>query len=295
MRIAAVVVTYNRCALLEECVEALLRSTVHADILVIDNASTDGTREVVQRYLEKGAVQYYNTGANIGGAGGFNYGIRKACEAGYDSVWVMDDDTMVQPDTLQMLVDAAEDLRSHWGWLSSLALWTDGSECKMNYHDPADDFNSDKKGICKSRVKCKWASFVSMLINCEAVRTVGLPIKEYFIWGDDLEFSQRVSRQYPCYLVANSQVIHKMQTNTGVTFEEETDPARIDRGFYSIRNDLCTNRRRGAARLLRYLIRWAQRFVRILCGNQPYKARKLAVLLRGLWAGLLFHPPIEYL
>jgi GT2 family glycosyltransferase len=94
--IAGIVVTYNRLALLEECIEALMAPTDQSfDILIIDNASTDGTGERMQDYVRNGSIRYFNTGENSGGAGGFNYGIRKAYELGYEYFWLMDDDTIV--------------------------------------------------------------------------------------------------------------------------------------------------------------------------------------------------------
>ena len=90
--VAAVVVTYNRKDLLLQCIEHLRAQVIeraHATglpcetsdelaILVIDNASTDGTREALADLVECGAVDYRNTGSNLGGAGGFNYGMRAA-------------------------------------------------------------------------------------------------------------------------------------------------------------------------------------------------------------------------
>ena len=127
--IAAVVVTYNRLDLLMQCVEALRSQTTACDILVVNNASTDGT----DRWLdEQQDVHSRNTGSNLGGAGGFNYGMRWAVEAGYEYVWVMDDDTLPEPDALEKLVEADRILKGNYGWLSSKCLWTDGTLCPMN-------------------------------------------------------------------------------------------------------------------------------------------------------------------
>ena len=76
--VVAIVVTYNRCELLRECIEHLKKSEYQADILIVDNASTDGTAQMVSEYVNNMDVFYTNTGANIGGAGGFNYGIKRA-------------------------------------------------------------------------------------------------------------------------------------------------------------------------------------------------------------------------
>ena len=126
---AAVVVTHNRIDLLRQCVAQLENQICACDILIVDNASTDGTAQWLESQPD---LHCRNTGANLGGAGGFNLGMRWAVEAGYDYVWVMDDDCLPQPDALEKLLEADRILEGNYGWLSSVALWTDGSECIMN-------------------------------------------------------------------------------------------------------------------------------------------------------------------
>ena len=133
MKIAAVVVTFNRKEYLVKNIEALL-AQVNApmDILIIDNASTDGTEETIRHYMDAGQIHYENTGENLGGAGGFNFGIRRAYEAGYDAIWIMDDDTYPHPDALEKFLQADKDLNGMYGYLAGKVLWKDGSWCEMN-------------------------------------------------------------------------------------------------------------------------------------------------------------------
>lgn len=80
--IAAVVVTYNRKELLKKNIEALLKQTYKEfDIYIIDNASTDGTYEYIKEYIDSNQIHYENTNKNLGGAGGFNFGIKKVVES----------------------------------------------------------------------------------------------------------------------------------------------------------------------------------------------------------------------
>ena len=103
--IVAVIVTYNRKELLKESIDALLNQEKNkCDILVIDNNSNDGTYDFISKYEKTGKIVYMNTGSNLGGAGGFNFGLRKACELGYDYVWIMDDDCIVHKDSLEKLL-----------------------------------------------------------------------------------------------------------------------------------------------------------------------------------------------
>lgn len=133
MRIAAVVVTYNRLDTLRRCLAAVAGQQPAApDILVVDNHSTDGTAAFLAEQAAAGRLQYRDTGANIGGAGGFSAGMGWAVEAGYTHLWVMDDDCIPQPDALAALVAAHEQLNGNYGFLSGIAYWRDGSRCRMN-------------------------------------------------------------------------------------------------------------------------------------------------------------------
>ena len=99
--VAAVVVTYNRLPLLRQCLAALAAQTAQdLTIFLVDNASTDGTAESVAEMALPNLV-YRNTGKNLGGAGGFAYGVREAALAGYDALWLMDDDTLPTPTALE--------------------------------------------------------------------------------------------------------------------------------------------------------------------------------------------------
>ena len=294
---AAIVVTYNRCDMLKECISCLLESDEKADILVIDNASTDQTQSVVEDFGNNESIKYYNTGKNLGGAGGFNFGIKKAYELGYKYFWLMDDDTMVQESTLKELYVAKELVGESFGFLSSMAVWIDDSPCEMNKHEVLPNvkvWNQDKKLCQYGLVRIIRATFVSFFVSRETVKKVGLPIKEYFIWGDDTEYSLRISNELPCYFVSKSVVVHKMKTNqTSASIAEISDPERIKRMSLSIRNDFCTYRRLGFKKSIKNQISVAKLLHKVLKSNNPYKALKIKMIINGWVKGLFFRPPIE--
>lgn len=133
LRIAAVVVTYNRKRMLLRCLDCLLgQKEAHCDILVVDNASTDGTAEALSSYRKNRRIYYCNTGRNLGGAGGFSFGMREAVQRGYEGIWAMDDDALPEPDALSKLLDADAKLAGNYGFLCSAVYWKDGSLCRMN-------------------------------------------------------------------------------------------------------------------------------------------------------------------
>lgn len=293
--VVAIIVTYNRSTLLSECIEALKNVEQKPDILVIDNASTDDTADVCKQYAEEGAIQYYNTGKNLGGAGGFHFGIRKAYELGYSYFWIMDDDTIVLPNSLSALLSAATSVGEGYGFISSVAKWIDGTPCVMNWHEASGDWEENKTLLAQGILKIRCATFVSLLLRREVVEKVGLPIKQYFIWGDDTEYCYRIARTYPCYLAGQSSVLHKMKSNEGTsTFYQINDKQRIERMYYSIRNDNCTSRRAGWKSFLRYTTGWLKKLGAVLFKRNKYKCKKIKILLKGYFGGLFFNPKIDF-
>lgn len=290
--VAAVVVTYNRLELLRQCVEALRAQTTVCDILIVDNASTDRT---AQWLASQPDLHYRNTGSNLGGAGGFNCGMRWAVEAGYDYVWVMDDDTLPQPDALEKLLEADSVLEGNYGWLSSVALWTDGSECKMNRQKLKKSFYEYSPLMKYGLVQAEQATFVSLFLRSETVRQFGLPIKEYYIWGDDIEFTRRIAVRggVPCFIAGQSQVVHAAKSNVGSNVALD-DPERIGRYFYAFRNEAHLYRQEGLKGSAYCAAKRCRDFLRIMRHGKP-KWPRFGILFKGIWAGFFFRPEIEIL
>src|SRR5918912_3722778 len=101
--VQAVVVTHNRRALLLDCLEAIARQTRPVEgVLVVDNASTDGTLEALQSsgLADRVPLDYLRLTRNGGGSEGFHYGVAEALGSGADWLWLMDDDCEPGPTTL---------------------------------------------------------------------------------------------------------------------------------------------------------------------------------------------------
>ena len=212
-KIAAVVVTYNRRALLEGCLDALLRQDRPLDeILVIDNASPDDTAEMLaEKY--NGRVTHVRLEENVGGAGGFYEGIRLAYEKGYDGIWVMDDDVEPMPDALRVLAESPAFSDPSVGFLASLVL---DSNLKAQT-SPYRRFNRlmaacpaiDEGSLEQSLVPIEAAGFLGGMIRRKAIDAVGLPLKDLFIYWDDTEFIHRISKRFGVFLVPASKVVHR--------------------------------------------------------------------------------------
>ncbi len=212
-KIAAVVVTYNRRTLLEGCLDALLRQDRPLDeILVIDNASTDDTAELLAKKYN-GKVTYVRLEENVGGAGGFYEGIRLAYEKGHAWIWVMDDDVEPLADALRVLAGSSAFSDPSVGFLASLVL---DSNLKAQI-SPYRRFNwlmaacpaIDEGSLDRPLVPIEAAGFLGGMIRREAIDTVGLPLKDLFIYWDDTEFIYRISRRFKVFLVPASKVVHR--------------------------------------------------------------------------------------
>jgi len=289
----AVVVTYNRKDILKKNIESLLhQKDATCDILVINNASTDGTEEMVLQDYNMEQVIYCNTGANLGGAGGFEYGVGKAAELGYEYIWIMDDDTWPEENALAELFNADRELDGKWGFLSSVAYWTDGSICRMNIQKRDIFKHIGQKEYARNISKIQMCSFVSLLVKGDIVRELGCPIGDYFIWTDDYEFTGRISRKYPCYMVTNSKVIHAMKTHTRVNFA--TDSAdRIDRYKYIYRNDVHCYRQYGFMGWMYLLSKNMFTTLNVLLKSKDNRFKKIGVIWKGFASGIKYNPVIK--
>lgn len=292
LRTAAVVVTYNRLPLLRQCLAALTAQTaLGLTIFLIDNASTDGTAEAVAAMTLPNLV-YRNTGKNLGGAGGFAYGVREAVLAGYDALWLMDDDTLPTPTALAEFLQADRDLHGRYGWLSGRALAPDGTDQPMNLQRVTP--YKDLPNFDGARIPAVMASFVSLFLRTETVRRYGLPIAEFFIWSDDWEYTRRISRAQPCYVIPASRVVHAMQ-NPGIVNIAADVPARWERYRYFYRNDVVLYRREGVRGWLWLLAKDAWHTVQVLRSPQGRKAWRIGIIWKGFFAGVRFAPEIPML
>jgi GT2 family glycosyltransferase len=289
--VVAVVVTWNRRDLLMESLAAVRGQTLAPrQVVVVDNASADGTTELLRS--DYADLEVVHLSANTGGAGGFAAGIERALTLEPDLVWLLDDDTVPTPTAVERLVEAWEGYPAHGSGrpavLASRVLWTDGRDHPMNT-PRARPASSSRERTAAASVGCvpvRSASFVSMMCDVAVVRERGLPVADYFLWNDDFEYSTRLLRGRVGLYVPASVVVHKTAT-FGST---DADPG--DRFFFEVRNKLWLfTRSRGLrpAEKVAYggstVRRWARTFAR--SGDRRTLARALR---RGSVAGLTSRP-----
>jgi rhamnopyranosyl-N-acetylglucosaminyl-diphospho-decaprenol beta-1,3/1,4-galactofuranosyltransferase len=285
-RIFAVVVTRNRLALLKECVAALRSQSRGLDqIVVVDNGSTDCT----EQWLASAGVTVFRQD-NLGGAGGFWRGIKEAWALGADWVWCMDDDSVPTSDALERLVASSPFADPATGFLSSLVLWTDGQVHQMNMLPPAYPPTWTHRLLSDRVMPVARGTFVGMLIARRAVEAVGLPFREFVIWGDDTEYSRRILTRFAGLQVLDSVIIHKTAENRhGYTYPVPRESYwKFLRG---LRNDLYIARTDPAPLT-------GLKFAVLLFGGVFVRTFLRKVPMTSFWwllKGVFFNPKIEYI
>ncbi len=286
----AVVVTWNRRDLLAEALTAL-RAQSHglSALVVVDNASTDGTEELL---AAEAGLDVVRLSRNTGGAGGFAVGIERALTHDPHLVWLLDDDTIPTADAARELVTAWRHHDDGTGLrpavLASRVLWTDGRDHPMNTprRRPGAAAGALAAAARVGAVPIRSASFVSIMCDAEVVGERGLPLADYFLWNDDFEYSTRLVRGRAGLYCPRSVVLHK----TKVFGSTDADPG--ERFYFEVRNKVWLFTRSqglspaekvvyGAATLRR----WGRTFAR----SEDRRTLRRA-LGRGLRAGLTGRP-----
>ena len=320
--VCAIVVTYNRTNMLLECLDSLRKQTQPVDALyIIDNASTDGTQQSlfdaeyitelppsnmikpwgqssnIHNLVDKKevTVHYVRMHENTGGAGGFHEGVKRAYEKGYSWLWLMDDDVEPFATALETLLE--HKTLANLGYLCSCVRSKDGKR-SMNAHviddDPGPNGYPDwDEYLDRGIVKVERCSFVSLLLSKNTISVCGYPYKSFFIWGDDTEYTLRVTKKFHLsgYLVGDSKVVHKRSTASLMDILSEKEEIRVKFFFYSYRNNMYIFRKYfSKAHVLKAFFDTSRTLILLLISRDKLKWKKIKVIVAGTVQGIVFKP-----
>jgi GT2 family glycosyltransferase len=250
VRLVAVVLSWNGG---EDTLRAL-ESLHGVETICVDNASTDGSAEEVERRFPD--VELIRTGANLGFAGGNNAGIRRALERGADWVLLLNNDAVAEPGLADALERAAA-ARPDAGLLACKVLFPDGETVEY----AGASFNAllgysgrrvgwgERDRFHESRDVDR-ADGAAMAVSRAAVERAGLLDEELFAYVEDVEWSLRIRRAgFAIVLVPEAKVRHKGSASTG-------GAASTSNLYYDTRNTIAVvERHRPLPRGLRALRR----------------------------------------
>ncbi len=182
------------------------------NVLVIDNASHDNPEVVISKRFPEASV--IKNVINMGYAGGNNIGIKYGMKSGAKYFWLLNNDTVVKPDTLKKLISVAEST-SRAGLLSPVIYYyntpskiqfcgsyVNWSECAIH------DFNSLKEAD-ENKDICLWGT--ALLIKREVVESIGYLDDRFFAYGEDIDYSFRsLQRKFVNRIVLSAKIYHKL-------------------------------------------------------------------------------------
>jgi len=202
-KIIIVVVTHNRKSILKQCLLSLLAQSQLPDLIVIvDNASTDGTEEMLQKeFLNYPLLLYANLGSNLGGAGGFHFGSKLAIEKGADWVCLMDDDCLPHKDCIKKLMMNINNKKNIY------------SPIVLSIEDKTTVLWGINAQINTGNREVVTLPFNGFLIHRESIKELGFPEKDFFIYGDDTEYNLRAKSSGRKIIMVTGSVMYHPYKN----------------------------------------------------------------------------------
>jgi GT2 family glycosyltransferase len=191
--IYTIIVTHNGISCIEKCIKSLLNSTVKNKILIIDNASSDGTVELIKNFFPE--IEIIELGDNIGFGKANNIGLNIAIKDNADYIFLINQDAYVESDTIEELINFSK-LFNKYGIISPVHLNKNSDGLDKNFSYYVDEQSLiDIKNKVKQNILFKEVDFVNAaawLITKECLKIVGGFDPIFSHYGEDRDYCNRV-------------------------------------------------------------------------------------------------------
>ena len=234
-KILVIVVTYNALKWVKKCIRSVEKSSLPADLLLIDNGSTDGTLDLVRKEFPD--TRILETGENLGFGAANNLGLRIALDEGYGFAYLLNQDAWLERDTLEKLVAAH---KAEWGILSPMQLDAHGRRDKRFQKKCGKLIDAALSGYHKDSlvVEVPFVMAAHWLVSRKAIETVGGFSPAFKQYGEDDNWIDRLHYHgLHCGVVPAAKAVHdrgkrrlprekKMELKCIATVVKVSDPNR---------------------------------------------------------------------
>lgn len=291
MKVCAIVVSFNRKELLLRCLAALDGQSLRPDrILVVDNASTDGTTKALEDagWLARDDFDLLALEQNTGGAGGFQRGVQHAVDRGTEWLWLMDDDALPAGTALECLARQNPQSADLYG---SLAMHGERLAWDLERVDaPGSQQRLTAAQELPAVCEVAFLPFLGLLFHSDIVRRIGAPDGSFFIAADDVEFCLRARRSGSrVLLVGASRIEHPRAPVRRLRFlGKQLDHLELPpwKRYYDVRNRLIVARRHhGVALFYSTVPGTVLRFL-LSMALEPQRSAQACAYLGGMIDGL---------
>jgi len=230
IRVTVIIPTYQGRPWIRACVSSVLASEgVQPRVVVFDNASTDGSREIVEKEFPE--LDLIRSPRNVGFARANNRVIRRAISRGDDYVFLLNEDARVNPDTLKSLLDVAE--KYDVSMLSPLHYNYEGSKLESDFEELIRQSKLSRTWMKADFAPTSRVIGAAVLMRLSTVRKVGLFDPVYFIYAEEADLCRRmISHGYRVGITSRTLIYHGHQSTGRFEKLERVRRFNIIRGKY---------------------------------------------------------------
>lgn len=238
MRVTAIVLNWNGADRTASCVQALRSAdTVPDSIIVVDNGSTDGSVAELRAQLPS-ACSLIENRRNLGYAGGMQQGLDHAMQEGADFFWFLNNDTIVDQETLHELLACLARQEERQCMVSPRILGTTGPHqiyfAGRRFNRKTGNFDLCTTAEEHSDLPSQVIQGSCFLVPAEVIREHGFMDTSYFLYMEEYDYSFRLAREgVRCVCALSAVAFHGMDHA-----EPEADGLGPVRTYYRVRNQI---------------------------------------------------------